>query len=412
MDNTIPDSAAINEELQRLVSHRFLRQSPRLVLFLKHIVEKTVRGEGDQLKERNVGTEVFGKGRRYDPATDSTVRVAASELRKRLALYYQEPEHARELRFTLPVGAYTPAFHWPSTEEPKPASETPAASAEAPSAGTLPETPQQVTARPRYTFWLWAGFPALVVVIFASVFLLSRRSSGEAAVDSFWEPLLHTSTPVVVLVAGHPYSTMYIRDAENPARESTLDMSQEQGINTVTFDDMESLIIVTGYLHAHHVPYVVRDESQVTITDLRNGPVVVIGAFCNSWALRLLKPLRFHFGNDPDMTSYWIEDGESRSESKWVVNRQKQLATNDFVDYAIVGRYRDPNLGQPVVIVSGIAGGNNINAAQVLTDPAFLSQLFGSSNAKKGDKNFEAVLSAKTVNNHSGQPRIEASYSW
>jgi hypothetical protein len=415
MERTFPDPSEVTEQLERLVDHHFLRQSHRLVLFLRYIVSKTIRGEGDQLKERNVGTEVFGKGSRYDPATDSTVRVAASELRKRLALYYLEPEHARELRFSIPVGTYTPTFHWPSMEEEgeeKVDSEPQGATTSGLATETVPATEAPPLPSTSRFPWLRAGIAVVVLAILTSALLLRNRYSHDQAIDSFWGPLLHSNKSVLVLVAGHVYPTMYVRDAENPARKSILDMSGEQGINTVTLDDMQSLIIITGFLSEHHVPYEVRDESQVTISDLRNGPVVLIGAFCNSWALRLLKPLRFHFANDPSMATYWIEDSKSNSQSRWIVNRQRQLATNDFVDYAIVGRYKDDNLGQPVVIVSSIGGSNNINAAAVLTGPGFLSKLFDSTNKGRSAGNFEVVISAESVNGHSGEPRIEASYSW
>ncbi len=411
MENTIPDSSVVTEQLERLVNHRALRQSRRLVLFLRYIVETTLKGKGNQLKERNVGTDVFGKGSRYDPAIDSTVRVAASELRKRLALYYQEPEHAHELHFSLPLGTYTPTFQWPSEEDSKDGSDQHAEIHSTPAAELEPDTTEHAPSRARRFPWLWAGMSALVLVIVASFVLVQNRFSHGSVLDAFWGPVLHSKSPVLVLVAGHPYSSMYIRDAQNPARLLTLNMG-EPGIDTVTFDDMESLTIITGFLRAHDVHYEVRDESTVTISDLRNGPVVLIGTYCNSWTLRLLKPLRFHFGNDPSMTSHWIEDRESKTNPKWIVYSPKKLATYDFVDYAIVGRYEDNNLGQPVVIVSGMDGGNNINAAKVITDRDFLAQLFGSLNAGRGDKNFEAVISAETVNEHVGQPRIEASYSW
>jgi hypothetical protein len=411
MENASPDAAEVTAQLERLVEHRSLCHSHRLVEFLRYVVAKTVQGEGDQLKERNVGTEVFGKGSRYDPAIDSTVRVAASELRKRLALYYLEPEHARELRFSLPLGTYAPTFQWPSMEDSKNGTEPQAASMSVAAAESLPGADVQDSSFTHRFSWLWVIVPALVLVVLAYFFLL-RRSSHEQAIDSFWGPLFHAKSPVLVLVAGHSYPTIYIRDTLNPKRQSIVDLSAEQAINTVTLDDMQSLIIVTAFLSAHHVPYEVRDESQVTISDLRNGPVVLIGAFCNSWALRLIKPLRFHFANDPSMTSYWIEDRESKSKLKWTVDLQTVLATNDYVDYAIVGRYTDNILGQPVVIVSGMSGGNNINAAKVLTESDFLSRLFDSSKASRRDKNVEAVISAETVNGHSGQPRIEASYSW
>ena len=38
------------------------------------------------------------------------VRNAAIEVRKRLAQYYLDPEHAGELRIDLPIGSYMPSF--------------------------------------------------------------------------------------------------------------------------------------------------------------------------------------------------------------------------------------------------------------------------------------------------------------
>ncbi|MDR3736363.1 MAG: hypothetical protein P4L10_12600 [Acidobacteriaceae bacterium] len=409
MENASPNASEVVEQLDRLVRHSFLRKSHRLVLFLRYVVEQTLQGQGDQLKERNVGTEVFGKGSRYDPAADSTVRVAASELRKRLALYYQEPEHERELRFSLPLGTYTPTFHWPSIEN---SSDAPAKTESLLATKPVPGADGLAPSRTHLFPWLWVGVPALVLAIIASIFLLQGRLLHDRNLDAFWGPLLHTKSPVLVLVANHKYSTIDIRDAQNPTQQMTLDMSNGHNLNTVTFDDMESLVIITSFLSAHHVPYEVQDENKATISDLRKGPVVLIGAYCNSWALRLLKPLKFHFANDPSMTNYWIEDSQSKSNPKWILDRRKQLVTNDYLDYAIVGRYNDNNLGQPVVIVSGIGGGDNINAAQALTDPDFLFRLFSSSGVARKDKNFEAVISAETVSGHSGQPRIEASYSW
>lgn len=410
--NKLPDPDEVAEQLNRLVNHRSLCQSRRLVVFLRYIVERTMHGEGDQLKERNVGTEVFGKGSRYDPAIDSTVRVAASELRKRLALYYQEPEHARELRFSLPLGTYTLSFQWPPAEDSKDFLEQQAVVISPPTPPPASDITEHPQPRARRLPWLWAGVTTLLLAMFGSLFLVRGGTFSDRTIDLFWGPLLHTNSPVLVLVAGHSYSTMSIRDAQNPTRIQTLDMSSEDGINTVTFDDMKSLIIITSFLSVHHVPYEVRDESTVTISDLRKGPVVLIGAFCNSWALRLLKPMRFHFANDPGMINYWIEDSESKEKPKWIVNRPKQLATNDFVDYAIVGRYKDNNLGQPVIVVSGISGGNNINAAEMITKPSFLSGLFSSLSSGKADRNFEAVISAESINGHVSQPHIEASYSW
>ena len=75
------------------------------------MVENTLQGHGDMLKERTIGIEVFGRPTSYDPSDDATVRVKAGEVRKRLGLYYSEHGSGNPLRIELPSGTYVPEFH-------------------------------------------------------------------------------------------------------------------------------------------------------------------------------------------------------------------------------------------------------------------------------------------------------------
>ena len=70
-------------------------------------------GNVDQLKERTLGIEVFGRELDYDTNIDHIVRSTAGEIRKRIAQYYHEPGHESEIRIDLPSGSYVPEFHWP-----------------------------------------------------------------------------------------------------------------------------------------------------------------------------------------------------------------------------------------------------------------------------------------------------------
>jgi hypothetical protein len=56
-------------------------------------VEETLEGASDQIKERTMGVEVFGRHPSYDTNVDYIVRTAAIELRKRLAIYYGDERH-------------------------------------------------------------------------------------------------------------------------------------------------------------------------------------------------------------------------------------------------------------------------------------------------------------------------------
>src|SRR5882672_8736581 len=75
-------------QLDRILASKVFRQADRLKRFLRFVVEETVAGRGDRLKEFVVGVEVFGKDDSFDPRNDPIVRVQARRLRAQLARYY------------------------------------------------------------------------------------------------------------------------------------------------------------------------------------------------------------------------------------------------------------------------------------------------------------------------------------
>src|SRR5215471_14495584 len=80
----------VRAELARVLASSEFRTSKRSQEFLRYVVEHTLNGEADVLKERTIGIEVFGRATDYDPGDDATVRVKAGEVRKRLGLYYSD----------------------------------------------------------------------------------------------------------------------------------------------------------------------------------------------------------------------------------------------------------------------------------------------------------------------------------
>src|SRR6202007_307743 len=108
------EKAAIQEQLERLLSNSHFSHSRRFPSFLRFVIDQTLSGQTDLLKERTLGIEIFGRPADYDTASDPIVRVTAAEIRKRIAQYYQEPGHEHELRISLPSGSYVPHFSWPA----------------------------------------------------------------------------------------------------------------------------------------------------------------------------------------------------------------------------------------------------------------------------------------------------------
>ncbi len=106
--------SAVLEQLDRIVSHSLFARADRLRRFLHHIVERTLDGQTDTLKESLLGQEVFDRGSRFDPKADPIVRIDARRLRQRLAQYYEGPGAADAVRISVDPGSYVPRFTGPA----------------------------------------------------------------------------------------------------------------------------------------------------------------------------------------------------------------------------------------------------------------------------------------------------------
>lgn len=114
-----PHAAALRAHLILVLASPAFKGSKRSQEFLRYIVEHSLAGQFDQLKERTLGMELFGRPATYDTGEDSIVRVSASDVRRRLLQYYSEAGSDSEFRIELPSGSYIPEFrHRGATGEP------------------------------------------------------------------------------------------------------------------------------------------------------------------------------------------------------------------------------------------------------------------------------------------------------
>jgi serine/threonine-protein kinase len=74
------------------------------------VVQNTVNGSVDQLKEYVLGREVFDRGPDYDPRMDSIVRTESQRLRRKLREYYQAEGATDPVLITFQAGSYVPTF--------------------------------------------------------------------------------------------------------------------------------------------------------------------------------------------------------------------------------------------------------------------------------------------------------------
>ena len=97
-------------ELERILASRAFQGAGRSGALLRFLLERTLAGQADQLKEYTVGAEALGRGESFDPRTDAIVRVEVSRLRNRLSHYYATEGSANPVRIAVPKGSYAPVF--------------------------------------------------------------------------------------------------------------------------------------------------------------------------------------------------------------------------------------------------------------------------------------------------------------
>jgi TolB-like protein len=99
----------VRRHLEAVVASTSFAGSKRASDFLQLVVGHALDGDFDALRERMIGSEMFGRPIDYDTGSDSVVRVKATEVRRKLSQFYAENEHAK-VRMELPSGSYVPRF--------------------------------------------------------------------------------------------------------------------------------------------------------------------------------------------------------------------------------------------------------------------------------------------------------------
>jgi len=109
--DAVPTNAALNALSVVLASEIFAR-SNRLSQFLRFVVEQTLHGQEDSLKEYTIGTEAYGRKADFDPGQDTIVRTEARRLRTKLKEYYESEGKSDDVVIFMRTGSYVPAIRW------------------------------------------------------------------------------------------------------------------------------------------------------------------------------------------------------------------------------------------------------------------------------------------------------------
>lgn len=403
----------VGEQLERLIAHPLFHHSKRYPALLRYVIEQTLAGNADSLKERTIGIEVFGRDPGYDVTIDPVVRVTAAEIRKRLAQYYFDVAHAGEMQFELPTGSYVPLFHPVAAETSSAPPVVAVSSKKNPIAGRGPER-----FLPRIESMRWIVIGTALLLAATGIFLgyghfwkkISASSIVPSMIGQFWAPVLSSTGPATICI-GEPgvNGTADVNAAKPPAANSL--QEQQRGAGRLVLEDVISVTRIAANLNELHKPFRLTTGTQATFNQLREGPVILIGALDNPWTMRLTQSLRYGFGWDEEDGVAEIVDHKTGRPTPWRLpfkESYQKLAS----DYAVVARYRDPVTGQFTVIAAGLASEGTEAAGEIFSDPNYLAALLHEAPKNWQQMNLEAVIETQVIGGHPGPPKILATEYW
>jgi hypothetical protein len=173
--------------------------------------------------------------------------------------------------------------------------------------------------------------------------------------------------------------------------------------------DVITLTRTAATLETRHKTFRVIPSSEASFAQLREGPIVLIGAFDNIWTLRITQKLRFGF--ESRNGAALLVDRKSPQQTTWATawDLPYQKLSRD---YAIVARIHDSITGQPVIIAAGISEEGTEAAGEILYNPVYLNTLLQRLPANWEQLNMEAVIETQVIQGHSGPPNILAVETW
>ncbi len=382
----------VREELSRaLASHEF-RTSKRSQDFLRYVVENTLQGHGDMLKERTIGIEVFGRPTSYDPSDDATVRVKAGEVRKRLGLYYSDQGSHDPVRIELPSGTYVPEFHLVNT----PSSASPHRSPEAPPPAAVPQRQSVVTLR--------RASLACAVLIAAATPIWFLTRPAVTPLEQFWAPVLNGSSPLQLCAAYVPvYGVDIDPSLTPPSRIQDFTLLTDQFVGG---GDLIATSRLAAMLTRLRRPYRVKLGNDVSFADLRSGPAILVGFSYTKWN-QISNQMRFFV--DGFRRPAGITDNGKPTE--WVLpSLPRDRRTTE--DYAIVSRVFHPDTHAMLVELAGITQYGTDAAADLVTNPDLMAEALRGAPLDWQKKNLQLVLHVKVISGAPSSPKILKQYFW
>ena len=383
--------------VERIAASEQFRRSARLRDFLLYVGRQSLIDGCPEIHEQEIGTNVFGRSPSYIRSQDNIVRVNATELRKRIDLYFSTEGAHEPLILEIPRGGYKPVFHrrLPRAEaasrspEPSPPPDPSLASRNPAIAENLSHNK---------TRFLWA-LPTILLAITCLALYQQNRAmqkqlytwEGKPAVAAFWEDFLrsHQQTDIVLADAsltliedliGRPIplsdylNSGYMTQvhALNLSPDRRTDLDQIFNRNLVSFGDFRAaqqilaLAPVSSSLRLELSRYYMADS-------LKHDNVILIGGKkANPWIRLFDDQMNFSLGYDTAHPRGFVENRKPQPGEQSLY--PAPIDPNTLVGYSVIAYLPNPSRTGNAVILAGTDSDATNAAAEFLTSETKLEK--------------------------------------
>jgi hypothetical protein len=428
-----PQTAEVRTELRAIVESPAFKGSRRSQEFLRYIVENALDHHFDNLKERTLGVELFGRLPSYDTGEDAIVRVTACDVRKRLHQFYAEYGRDSEFRVELPTGSYIPEFRHvaqePAVPLPKVASvletvqivSTPAdglASAPAPVENQVPVRTRRSGYRSTRVL---AVVAAGLAVLAAALWFWNARRSGESDASLLralpWSALVQPNREVRVVfcdteivmvqrlldysISLSDYANQHYWPADmKPEMRKVFQSISFRGVSVAAVDASLSLRIEHLLAAAGKHSLQMQTARSLRLADFKTEDSFILfgSPRSNPWVELFTDQLDFSFKLDPIRKAEFVQNRRPRSgEASAYVPTAEGWGTGHA--YAIIALVNNPDQNGQVLLLAGSNAEATEAAGKLVARPEALAKVFKAHgiNPLATNQHFEILLRVSTM---------------
>jgi hypothetical protein len=386
--------------IERVLHSAAFSRSDTSRLLLKFIVEKSLAGDLESIKEYTIATEALGRPPDFDPKADSIVRIQVQRLRKRLEEYYSEEGRGDPVRIVIPSGHYIPEFRiHPEPGPPKKIDEL--------LVPPPPERPLVATGRGLSHRFLIALVVALLGAVVIMGLYLSRTLGLKAPVKAsplpsslvpLWQVFLPPSAPPLIVYSNAMFLTddygdvyrVFLSSAHSlPSGAKVPSLSGLENISPVLprtanlryFDlytgtgEVVAAVKIARLLGAEKQDVSVERSGLVSYDNIRGGNVIFLGSSAEDAVLEKL-PIDAEMVFDLTGEDAVIRDRASAAGQPPSYGLGRDPKTGEYqTDYALISLLPSVDPGRYVLVLAGITTLGTQAAAEFATSPAQMATL-------------------------------------